>query len=243
MDGEISNVKSVDLKDPDVKNWSIKAWLERCPVIAILRGIRPEEAEATGAALERAGIAILEVPLNSPEPFESISILSQHFGDRMLVGAGTLTAPSQVQQVAAAGGRLIVTPHADVTIVAAAKKAGLFAVPGFFNPTEAFALLHAGADAIKLFPAEVLGVPMLKALLAVLPPSAIVVPVGGIEADKIAPWMAAGALGVGAASSIYRPGDDASQVEAKAKALVQAVRYYQKIEAPADPPGQSSPSS
>jgi 2-dehydro-3-deoxyphosphogalactonate aldolase len=204
----------------------LKIWLERCPVIAILRGIRPEEAESIGAALERAGISIVEVPLNSPDPFESISILSRAFGSRMLVGAGTLTDPKQVSEVAAAGGRLIVTPHAHTGIVRAAKAMGLFAVPGFFNPTEAFTLLDAGADAIKLFPSEVLGVPMLKALLAVLPTNALVIPVGGIQASNIAPWMSAGAQGVGAGSSIYQQGDDAANVQTKAEAMVDAVRAY-----------------
>jgi 2-dehydro-3-deoxyphosphogalactonate aldolase len=207
----------------------IKTWLQRSPIIAILRGVRPEEVESIGFALERAGIVIVEVPLNSPDALESISILSRVIGDRMLVGAGTLTDARQVTKIAAAGGQLVVTPHADTDIVRAAKAAGLFAVPGFFNPTEAFALLHAGADAIKLFPSEVLGVPMLKALLAVLPKTAIVIPVGGIDANKIAPWMSAGALGVGAGSSIYKPGDDATIVEAKAKALMDAVRSYRGI--------------
>ena len=142
----------------------------------------------------------------------------------MLIGAGTLTTPSQVDEVAGAGGRLIVTPHADTAIVRAAKRAGLFACPGFFNPTEAFALLDAGADALKLFPAEVLGPPMLKALRAVLPASAIVIPVGGVDADQIVPWMAAGALGLGVGSSIYKAGDDATVVEAKAMALVAVVQ-------------------
>jgi 2-dehydro-3-deoxyphosphogalactonate aldolase len=201
----------------------LKIWLERCPVIAILRGIRPEEAESIGTALERAGISIVEVPLNSPDPFDSISILSRSFGSRMLIGAGTLTNPKQVAEVAAAGGQLIVTPHANVEVVRAAKALGLFAVPGFFNPTEAFTLLDAGADAIKLFPSEVLGIPMLKALLAVLPKNALVIPVGGIQASNIASWMTAGAQGVGAGSSIYRQGDDAATVEAKATALVKAV--------------------
>ncbi len=146
----------------------------------------------------------------------------------MLIGAGTLTEPSQVGEVAAAGGRLIVTPHADTAIVRAAKQAGLFAVPGFFNPTEAFALLQAGADAIKLFPAEVLGPPMLRALRAVLPKSAIVIPVGGVDVQQVAPWMAAGALGLGVGSSIYKPGDDARIVEGKAQALVAAVHAWQK---------------
>jgi 2-dehydro-3-deoxyphosphogalactonate aldolase len=204
----------------------VRAWLARSPLVAILRGVQPDEVEAICSALERAGISIVEVPLNSPRPLESISILSRSFGDRMLIGAGTLTSPDQVEEVAAAGGRLIVTPHADTAIVRAAKRAGLFACPGFFNPTEAFALLDAGADAIKLFPAEVLGPPMLKALRAVLPASAMVIPVGGVDADQIAPWMAAGALGLGVGSSVYKVGDNAAVVEAKARTLVAAVQAY-----------------
>jgi 2-dehydro-3-deoxyphosphogalactonate aldolase len=204
----------------------VRAWLQRCPLVAILRGVQPAEAESICAALERAGICIVEVPLNSPNPLESISILSRSFASRMLIGAGTLTEPSQVGDVAAAGGRLIVTPHADTAIVRTAKAAGLFAIPGFFNPTEAFALLQAGADAIKLFPAEVLGPPMLKALLAVLPKSAIIIPVGGVGTEQIAPWMAAGALGLGIGSAIYKPGDDARIVERKAQALAAAVGAY-----------------
>lgn len=204
----------------------LSSWLRRCPLVAILRGIKPEEAESICAVLEKAGIVIVEVPLNSPNALASIAILSRVFGDRMLIGAGTLTDPGQVAEVAAAGGRLIITPHADAAIVRAAKIANLFAVPGFFNPTEAFALLQAGADAIKLFPSEVLGIPMLKALHAVLPRNTIVVPVGGIDAEKIGPWMVAGALGVGVGSSLYKPGDAAAVVEAKAKLLMDAVRAY-----------------
>ena len=201
----------------------MKAWMERSPVVAILRGIEPAQAEAIGDALEAAGIRIVEVPLNSPDPFQSIAILSRVFGDRMLVGAGTLTEATQAAQVAEAGGRLIVTPHADTSIVRAAKQAGLFAVPGFFDPTEAFALLKAGADAIKLFPAEVLGPPMLKALKAVLPNGTMVLPVGGIDEKSIPQWMAAGASGFGAASSIYKPGDDAKTVYRKARLLLDAI--------------------
>ncbi len=204
----------------------IAGWLKKSPIIAILRGIKPEEAEPICAILEEAGIAIVEVPLNSPNALSSISTLSRVFGSRMLIGAGTLTDPKQVGEVAAAGGRLIVTPHADTAIVRAAKKAGLFAVPGFFNPTEAFALLQAGADALKLFPSEVAGIPMLRALQAVLPGNTIIVPVGGIGAKEIAPWMSAGAFGVGVGSSIFRPGDDTTIVEKKATALVDAVRVY-----------------
>ncbi len=204
----------------------LSPWLRRCPIVAILRGIKPEEVESICTKLEEAGIVIVEVPLNSPNALASIATLSQVFGDRMLIGAGTLTDPRQVAEVEAAGGRLIVTPHADTAIVRAAKTANLFAVPGFFNPTEAFALLQAGADAIKLFPSEVLGIPMLKALQAVMPKDTMVIPVGGIDAEKIAPWITAGASGVGVGSSLYRPGDTATSVESKAKVLMDAVHVY-----------------
>jgi 2-dehydro-3-deoxyphosphogalactonate aldolase len=205
----------------------LSLWLQRCPLVAILRGIKPEEAESICAVLEKAGIVIVEVPLNSPNALASIAILSRVFGDRMLIGAGTLTDPGQVAEVAAAGGRLIVTPHADTAIVRAAKVANLFAVPGFFNPTEAFALLQAGADALKLFPAEVLGIPMLHALRPVLPRNTIVIPVGGIDARNINLWMLAGALGAGVGSSIYKPGDAAAVVGVKAKALMEVVGVHQ----------------
>jgi 2-dehydro-3-deoxyphosphogalactonate aldolase len=202
----------------------LAGWLQRCPIVAILRGVRPEEVEAICSTLEQGGIAIVEVPLNSPNALKSIEILSGAFGERMLVGAGTLTDASQVAEVAAAGGRLIVTPHADTSIVRAAKARGLFVTPGFFNPTEAFALLHAGADAIKLFPSEVLGIPMMKALHAVLPKTAGIIPVGGISAENIPQWMAAGAVGVGIGSSIYKPGDGVEIVQQKTSVLMAAVR-------------------
>ena len=213
----------------EIDSIDLKRYLSSCPVIAILRGIEPDEVESIGEALEQSGVTIVEVPLNSPHPLRSIATLARIFGDRMLVGAGTLTDPAQVAEVARAGGRLIVTPHADLSIVRTAKQAGLFAVPGFFNPTEAFALLKAGADAIKLFPAEVVGPPMLKALRAVLPKDAIVIPVGGIDSESIAAWRAAGAHGFGAGSSIYRPGDDAKAVKQKAKALLEAIRRQSSV--------------
>lgn len=198
-------------------------WLRVCPIIAILRGIMPDEAEPICAVLEREGIAIVEVPLNSPNALESIAILSRAFGDRMLIGAGTVTKAAQVEEVAARGGRFIVTPNSDAAIVRATKQAGLFAIPGFFNPSEAFALLEAGADAIKLFPSEVLGIAMLRALKPVLPQPASVIPVGGINAENIHEWMAAGAAGVGAGTSIYRPGDNAAVVQHNAKTLINAI--------------------
>lgn len=212
----------------EIGNSDLSRWMLRCPLIAILRGIKPDEVQSIGDALEEAGVTIVEVPLNSPDPLKSIEILSLAFGDRLLIGAGTVTDPAQVAEIAQAGGKLIVTPHADVSIVRAAKQAGLVAVPGFFNPTEAFALLKAGADAIKLFPAEVVGPSMLKALRAVLPKDSLVVPVGGIDKQSIDAWLAAGANGFGAGSSIYRPGDDAKTVKQKAAILIDALRNCQR---------------
>lgn len=195
-------------------------WLARCPLIPILRGVKPDEVEAIAAALEAAGIPIVEVPLNSPEPLKSIARLARSVGGRMLVGAGTVMTPGQVADIASAGGRLIVTPHADAAVTRAAKQYGLLAIPGFFTPAEAFAMLAAGADALKLFPAEVAGPAMLRALRGVFPPGTMVLPVGGIDAAGMALWRAAGAAGFGVGSAIYRPGDSAATVAAKARTLL-----------------------
>ncbi len=201
----------------------LSGWLTRCPLIAILRGVRPTEVEAVAAALEAAGIAIVEVPLNSPTPLESIARLARGFGDRLLIGAGTVTERTQVEAVAEAGGRLLVTPHADPALVRAAKARGMLAVPGFFTPAEAFALLAAGADGLKLFPAEAASPSVLRALLAVLPAGTAVVPVGGMDAASVPAWRAAGAAGFGIGSALYLAGDDAATVGAKARALVAAL--------------------
>jgi 2-dehydro-3-deoxyphosphogalactonate aldolase len=202
---------------------TMKDWLARCPLIAILRGIRPDEVVAVAAALERAGVSIIEVPLNSPEPLESIRLLAEHFGDRLLIGAGTVMTPDQVRAVAAVGGKLMVTPHADPALVREAKSLGMMAAPGFFTPAEAFSLLNAGADAIKLFPAEASNPAALRGIRAILPPGTLVVPVGGITAENIPVWTAAGAAGFGIGSSIYKPGDTAEIAFAKAAALVAAL--------------------
>lgn len=198
-------------------------WLARCPLVAILRGVRPDEVLAIGAALVAAGICIIEVPLNSPEPEASIARLAQAFGERALIGAGTVTDPLRVDAIAAAGGRLIVMPHADAAVVRAAKDFGLVAVPGFATPTEAFAMLAAGADGLKLFPSEAFGPPVLKALRAVLPEGTLVLPVGGVDAANIPAWRAAGAAGFGIGGALYRPGDSAEVVAGRARALVEAL--------------------
>jgi 2-dehydro-3-deoxyphosphogalactonate aldolase len=200
----------------------LSAYLRSCGLIAILRGVSPTEVIDIAAALDEAGFAIIEVPLNSPDPLASIRLLSDKFGDRLLIGAGTVLSEADVAAVAQAGGRLIVTPHADPAIVRAAKQHGLFAVPGFFTPAEAFSLLAAGADALKLFPAEGASPAMLRAMLAVLPTGTAILPVGGIDAGTMAQWRAAGATGFGIGSAVYRPGDTKETVRRKAVALATA---------------------
>jgi 2-dehydro-3-deoxyphosphogalactonate aldolase len=201
----------------------LSSFLSRCKLIAILRGVRPDEAEAIGAALDAAGIAIIEVPLNSPQPIDSIRRLAARFGERLLIGAGTVMTPAQVEAIADAGGRLIVTPHAAAEVVRAAKARGMLACPGFFTPTEAFSMLAAGADALKLFPAEAASPAVLRGIRAVLPAGTAVLPVGGIDADNMRPWLDAGAAGFGIGSSIYRAGDSADVVGAKAARLLAAL--------------------
>lgn len=202
----------------------LDAYLDRCPLVAILRGVTPEEAVPIALALEAEGFAIVEVPLNSPRPLESIARLAAAVGDRMLVGAGTVIEPDDADRVAAAGGRLIVMPHADAVVVERAKAAGAIAVPGFATPGEAFAMLRAGADALKLFPAEAAPPKVLKAMRAVLPAEVPVLPVGGITPETMAAYVAAGATGFGLGSALYRPGDDAAAVAEKAKAFQAAWR-------------------
>jgi 2-dehydro-3-deoxyphosphogalactonate aldolase len=201
----------------------LSGYLRRCPLVAILRGIRPDEAAAVAGELEAAGFSIIEVPLNSPDPMTSIATLVREFGDRLLVGAGTVMTETQVAEIAAAGARLIVTPHADARVVRAARQRNLVAIPGFFTPAEAFAMLEAGADALKLFPAEGASPAMLRAMRAVLPAGTQVLPVGGIDASNMAGWRDAGAAGFGIGSAIYKPGDTPSVVAAKARALLAAI--------------------
>jgi 2-dehydro-3-deoxyphosphogalactonate aldolase len=204
----------------------LKSYLSRCPLIAILRGVRPDEAPGIAAELEAAGVAIVEVPLNSPDPLASIAALARAFGDRLLIGAGTVMTAAQVADIANAGGKLIVMPHADGRVVRAAKQHGTIAVPGFFTPAEAFAMLEAGADGLKLFPAEAASPAVLKAMRAVLPSETMVMPVGGIDASNMASWHAAGAAGFGIGSAIYKPGDSAGVAGRKARTLVQAVTNF-----------------
>ena len=204
--------------------------LARLPLVAILRGLTPDEAPAVGQALVDAGFCLIEVPLNSPEPFESIRLLSGAFGDVAIVGAGTVLSAANVNRVRDAGGRLIVMPHSDVAVVAAARSAGLYAVPGFATPTEGFAALAAGANGLKLFPAEANPPAVLKALRAVLPWDVPVLLVGGIAPSTMAPYVEAGATGFGLGSALYRPGDSAADVASKAQGFVAAWERIRGIE-------------
>ena len=198
----------------------LRALLQDCPLVAILRGIRPDEVDAVGDVLVEAGLRIIEVPLNSPDPLDSIARLHRRHGANTLVGAGTVRRVADVDGVAAAGGRVIVTPHADPALVRHAKARGLLAMPGFFTPAEAFALLDAGADALKLFPAEGANPAMLRALRAVLPADTMVLPVGGMDSATMPPWQAAGAAGFGIGSAIYKPGDTPEQIARKSRSLL-----------------------
>jgi 2-dehydro-3-deoxyphosphogalactonate aldolase len=204
----------------------IQSWLDSLPLVAILRGLRPEQALEIGATLAEAEFRVIEVPLNSPAPLESIRLLSAKLGQTCLIGAGTVLQPEQVTQVAAAGGRLIVMPHADVRVIAAAKRAGMYCVPGVATPTEAFAAIQAGADAIKLFPAELLTPAVLKAWRAVMPRDLAMLPVGGITPENMAPYIAAGANGFGLGSALYAPGREAHDVGRRARAFAHAWKTH-----------------
>jgi 2-dehydro-3-deoxyphosphogalactonate aldolase len=199
------------------------------PLIAILRGVRPDEILPIAAALIDSGIRGIEVPLNSPEPLLSIRRLAEQFGEQCLCGAGTVLKPAQVDAAADAGGKLIVTPNVSAPVISRSVALGLHVVPGFATATEAFEALDAGATALKLFPASSYGVAHLKALRAVLPPIKIFA-VGGVGARTLQEWAEAGVDGVGFSSDIYAPGRSAAEVGARAAAIVAA---WNQVKGPA----------
>ena len=192
----------------------------RCPLVAILRGVRPDEVEPIGDALVAAGFTLIEVPMNSPDPLDSIGRLARRLDGRALVGAGTVLTPDQVRAVQQVGGRLIISPNSDLSVIAQSAQAGLVSMPGYFTPTEAFAAVQAGASALKLFPAEAATPAVLKAQRAVLPKDLPILVVGGINPDNMAPWVAAGANGFGLGSALYKPGATAAQVSEAAQAFL-----------------------
>jgi 2-dehydro-3-deoxyphosphogalactonate aldolase len=197
------------------------AAMEALPLVAILRGLTPAEAPAVGDALVESGFLLLEVPLNSPQPLESIALLRRRF-PQALVGAGTVLGAQQVREVHAAGGELIVAPNFNAEVVAEAARLGLVSLPGVMTPTEAFGALAAGATGLKLFPAELASPAVVKALLAVLPKGTPLMPVGGIAPDNMQAWRAAGSAGFGIGSALYKPGKSAPEVREDALRFVAA---------------------
>jgi 2-dehydro-3-deoxyphosphogalactonate aldolase len=201
-----------------------RTFLDECPLIAIIRGVTPDHAGGVGEAIMAAGIRIIEVPLNSPDPFRSIEILARAIGDRVLVGAGTVLDPADVGRVAQAGGEIIVSPNVHSGVIEATAGAGLVSAPGYFTPSEAFEALRAGAHALKLFPAEGASPAVVKAQRAVLPKNVPLLIVGGVRADTMRPWLDAGADGFGLGSGLYTPGLSPAEVESRARAYVAALQ-------------------
>ena len=204
-------------------NEELQRRLSECPLVAIIRGVTPTDAEAIGEAIYGGGIRIIEVPLNSPDPLESIGILARSLGDRALIGAGTVLSVDDVARVRDAGGRIIVSPNTDTEVIAAAAAAGLVSAPGFYTPSEGFEALKAGAHALKLFPAEAASPAVVKAMRAVLPKTVPVLVVGGVKPGNMRAYLDAGASGFGLGSGVYRPGQSAAEVAAQAEAYVRGL--------------------
>jgi 2-dehydro-3-deoxyphosphogalactonate aldolase len=207
---------------------TFQTYLSDLPLIAILRGLRPENAEPMGYALVEAGFRIIEVPLNSPEPFRSIEILAKTMPATVLVGAGTVLDPENVNGIRDVGGRLIVMPHADLDVIRRAKEQSMLCAPGVATPTEAFAALKAGADAIKIFPAEGIPPHVVKAWRAVLPKDTLVIPVGGIKPDTMKPYLDAGANGFGLGSALFTPSMSVEEVGRNAGSFAAAWRMLRQ---------------
>lgn len=207
-----------------MKPISLTAAMQDVPLIAILRGIQPHEVLAIGEAIFAAGIKVIEIPLNSPEAYKSIEILQQALGQVAVIGAGTVTKIEQVEALHKIGARLIVSPNTNAALIKRSKQLGLYSVPGFYTPSEAFIAIEAGADALKMFPADTLGMVGFKAISVVLPPEIPIFPVGGVTVDNLKDYMQAGARGFGLGSGIYKVGMTAKQVAENSAVYVAATK-------------------
>jgi 2-dehydro-3-deoxyphosphogalactonate aldolase len=199
------------------------AAFDACPLVAILRGVRPDEVVAIGQELVTAGFTLIEVPMNSPDPLDSVARLVAALGDRAMIGAGTVLTIDQVAAMRDAGGRMVISPNTNIDVIRASAAAGLVSLPGIATPSEALAAIDAGATALKLFPAEAASPTVLKAMRAILPSELRILPVGGIVPEGMAPWRQAGAAGFGLGSALYKPGMTASEVGERARAFVAAL--------------------
>ena len=205
-------------------NEKLESWFSQMPVVAILRGVRPEQVVAIGEALYKAGIGIIEVPLNSPEPMESIKSLADALGDRCVIGAGTVLTEADAEGVAAAGGQIAVSPNTDPAVITRSLALGMVPMPGWATVTEALIAYQAGARYLKLFPAATYGPEHVNGASAVLPTDCKVLAVGGVGANSAAAWLSAGVDGFGIGSELYKPGDSAEQVHQRAVAVVAAFK-------------------
>ena len=198
----------------------LRIWLARCPVVAILRGIRPDEAIDMVMAIQAVGIRIIEVPLNSPDPFKNIEILCRRFGDELLIGAGTVLGSNEVESLRKIGAGLVVTPNTNPEVIGKCVDQGMISIIGCLTPTEALAALNAGATALKLFPAGDLPASYVQSLRAVLPTGTVILPVGGIGEHNLADYWRRGIQGVGLAGNLYRPGDKPAAVAENCRRLL-----------------------
>lgn len=207
----------------------VDQYFQKMPFVAILRYVKPSEVLSIADVLYKSGLTCMEVPMNSPEPCKSIALLAEKYGDDALIGAGTVISVEQVQQVADAGGKLIVMPHTDVEVIKAAKAAGLTCVSGFGTPTEAYTAIKAGVDALKLFPANLYGPSILKGIRTILPDDMPVIPTGGVDETNMLDYLRAGATAVGLGSCLYKPGDTADVVTDKLSKFLTEIKKYEGI--------------
>ncbi|MGL1922404.1 MAG: 2-dehydro-3-deoxy-6-phosphogalactonate aldolase [Hyphomicrobiales bacterium] len=199
----------------------------KMPLVAIIRGVKPTEVLDIATALKSAGFIFIEVPLNSPDPYQSIQLMADNLGEECIIGAGTVTSVEQAENVHQAGGRLIVSPNTNTKVIQRTKQLGMISIPGFYTPSEAFTAIEAGADGLKMFPSDTLGTKGLKAIKVVLPPEIPLFAVGGVNAGNIAEYLNVGATGFGLGSGIYKPAMAADQVYKNAKAYVAAYKAAQ----------------